>query len=360
LPLSSPGRSFFAAGVRGAWQPGKGGALKSSWKIGEAKESVMRKLMLLCVSFCAMAFVVPMSSARAQNLAWVSPTGNDGTCTGAETSPCKTFAGAIALGGVAQINCLGSGSYGALNSTTVSISGSIIIDCGEGNVGEMTTNGGNAAININASASSVIVLRHLSLNGGDNTGVNGINTQAFPGGTLIVENCMISSFQTSGATNGSGIYFAPSSGRGLLQVSDSLLFNNGNNAINISPASGVIASATLNRDEFTGNGSGISIGGSGTVAGTVRQSVVAESPAFGIIAGANQVFLTVEESSIIDNVNTGIKTTSSGTIINVGASTIGGNGTGVLAASGQIISFGNNQMSANATDGNFTSTTPLK
>jgi hypothetical protein len=46
--------------------------------------------------------------------------------------------------------------------------------------------------------------------------------------------------------------------------------------------------------------------------------------------------------------------------VNVGASTIGGNGTGVVAQSGSLISFGNNQMSANGTNGNFTSTTALR
>jgi hypothetical protein len=331
----------------------------------------MRKLLLLCASLCAMAFVVPMSPAHAQKLiafpetfisgylAWVSPNGSDSnTCS--QTSPCATFAGAIAKGGVVQINCLSSGNYGALNSTTASITGSIIIDCGDGNVGEMTTGGGSAAININTSSATTIVLRHLSLNGGNNTGINGINTQAFPGGTLIVENCMISGFLSSSPTTGSGIYFAPSSGRGLLQVSDSLLFNNGNNAINVSPGTGVIASVTLNRDEFTGNGTGVSLGGSGVVAGTMRQSIAAESAAFGVIAGASQVFFTIEESSIIDNLNTGIRTFSSGTVLNVGASTIGGNGTGVNAVAGSIVSFGNNQMSANGTNGTFTSTTPLQ
>jgi len=47
-------------------------------------------------------------------------------------------------------------------------------------------------------------------------------------------------------------------------------------------------------------------------------------------------------------------------VVNVGASTIGGNGTGVLPSSGSIISFGNNQMSANGSNGNFTSTTTLR
>jgi hypothetical protein len=322
----------------------------------------MRNFVLLCAMLSAMALVVPMSAAHAQILAWVSPNGNDSnTCS--QTSPCATFAGAISKGGVVQINCLGSGNYGVLNTiATVSITGSIIIDCGEGNVGEMTMAGagGAAAININTSSAATIVLRHLSLNGGDLTGINGINTQAFPGGTLIVENCMISGFHFIGSNTGSGIYFAPSSGRGLLQVSDSLFFDNNNNAINVNPGSGVIASVTLNRDEFTGNGTGVSLGGSGVVAGTMRQSIAAESAAFGVIAGASQVFFTIEGSSIIDNLNTGIKTTSSGTVLNVGASTIGGNGTGVNALAGSIISFGNNQMSANGSNGTFTSTTPLQ
>jgi len=68
----------------------------------------------------------------------------------------------------------------------------------------------------------------------------------------------------------------------------------------------------------------------------------------------------IEESSIVDNLINGIQTNSAGSVVNVGASTIGGNGTGVKASSGSLISFGNNQMSANGSDGNFTSTTALR
>ncbi|MGA2257289.1 MAG: hypothetical protein ABSG53_21750 [Thermoguttaceae bacterium] len=326
----------------------------------------MKRLMLLCASLCTVAFVVPAKPVHAQNLAWVSPNGNDSnTCS--QTSPCATFAGAIAKGGIAQINCLGSGNYGALNSTTVSITDSIIIDCGDGNVGEMTTNGGSAAVNINSSdANAVIVLRHLSLNGGDNTGVNGINTQAFPAGTLIVENCVIHGFHYSSpnGVTGNGIYFAPTSGRALLQVSDSLFYDNNYNQLEVNPSSGVIASVVLNRDEFTANPGadayGIFLEGAGTIAGTMRESVVAENGVDGISAIASAVYFTIEESSIVDNLGVGIYGGSSGAHLNVGASTIGGNGTGVLAFSGSIISFGNNQMSANGTNGTFTSTTPLQ
>jgi hypothetical protein len=78
------------------------------------------------------------------------------------------------------------------------------------------------------------------------------------------------------------------------------------------------------------------------------------------LAEAGQVFFTVEESSIVDNLVNGIHTNSAGSAIKVAASTIGGNGTGVLASSGSIVFFGNNQISDNGNDGNFTSTKPLR
>jgi hypothetical protein len=314
----------------------------------------MKKLMLLCGSLLATAFFTATTPVHAQNLSWVSPFGSDSNSC-AQTSPCATFAGAISKGGVAQINCEGSGNYGTLNSTTVSITGSIIIDCGAGNVGEMTAGGGSQVININASSAVTIVLRHLSLNGGGNV-VFGINTQNFASGTLIIENCMI-----HGARSG-GIKFTPSSGRGTLQVTDSLLYDNGDSTITVNPASGQIASIALNRVEIIGNDTdGLDLVGPGIIAGTIRQSLVAENVGAGIFANASGgVFFTVDQTSVVDNLLTGIEINSPAAIVNVGASTIGGNGTGVQALSGSLVSFGNNQMSANGTNGSFTSTTPLQ
>jgi hypothetical protein len=315
----------------------------------------MRKLMLLCASLCAMAFAVSAGPVQAQTLAWVSASGNNtNSCT--EASPCATFAGAIAnVAGVTQINCLGSGNYGA----TVTITTSLIIDCGAGNVGEMTSIGTTPSININTSSAATIVLRHLSLNGGDTTNSYGINTQNFAGGTLVIEDCMIHGYHPSGFAGGVGIYFAPSSGgRGTLQVSNSLIYDN-NVAIGVSPASGQIASVALDGDELTGNADGLFLQGSGIVAGTMRDNLVVGN-GDGVGANSSQVYFTVEESSIIDNLSIGVVTNSSGAIVNVGNSTIGGNGTGVQAQAGSIVSFGNNQMSANGANGTFTSTTSLQ
>jgi hypothetical protein len=313
----------------------------------------VKKLMLLCLSLLAAAFSIATTPLHAQTLAWVSPTGSDAnSCT--QTAPCATFAGAILKGGN-QINCLGSGNYGTLNSTTVSITGSLVIDCGAGNVGEMTAGAGTAVININTVASATIVLRHLSLSGNGGGGTLGINTQNFGSGTLIVENCTV-----RGTAN--AVIFAPSSGRGTLQITDSRFFGNSGDAINVAPFTGQIASIALNRVEIVANSaSGLALGGSGVIAGTIRQSLVAHNAVIGIAANAaGGVFFTVEESSVINNLATGIFVNSSAAVVNVGASTIGGNGTGVKVFAGSLVSFGNNQMSANGVNGSFTSTAGLQ
>jgi hypothetical protein len=143
-------------------------------------------------------------------------------------------------------------------------------------------------------------------------------------------------------------------------VSNSQIFNN-NNGIAVIPLNGQIASVTLNRIESVANpGDGVRLQGAGVVAGTMRDSVVGENGALGVFAAAFQVFFTVEESGIVDNLVNGIQTNSAGSSVKVGASTIGGNGTGVLASSGSLVSFGNNQMSDNGSDGNFTSTKALR
>jgi hypothetical protein len=307
---------------------------------------IMKKVVLLCTSLCAMVLLFSAGPARAQFALWVSPSGNDSnSCF--ETSPCLTFQGAINKGNVIQINCLTSGSYG-----TFTITASITVDCGSGNVGNIISSNTHG-IQITTTSAATIVLRHLSLNGIGATS-DGIHLSSFSSGTLIVEDCMIHGY------SGDGIDFSSTSGRGLLQVSNSQIFGNGS-GIAVSQPSGQIASVTLNKVELVANALfGLGFGGSGVVAGTMRDSVVGENGDTGVLAFAGQVFFTIEESSIVDNLVNGIRTNSAGSAIKVGSSTIGGNGTGVLASAGSIVSFGNNQISDNGSDGTFTSTKALK
>src|SRR6202035_3212444 len=106
-----------------------------------------------------------------------------------------------------------------------------------------------------------------------------------------------------------GISFEPTSGRGLLQVSNSQFFDN-LDGIFVFSASGQIASVTLNRVELVGNAfDGVELAGN-VVAGTMRDSVAGENGQVGVLAQASQVFFTVEESSIVDNLANGILTNS--------------------------------------------------
>jgi hypothetical protein len=307
----------------------------------------MRKYILLLASFFVMALPFYASPVRAQTVAWVSANGSGTTCT--QTAPCATFQAAINTG-APEIGCLTSGNYGA-----VTITASITIDCGSGNVGNIVVSGvGGQAVGITASAAATIVLRHLGLDG-LGTASFGIAVSALPSGSLIVEDCVIEGF-----AQGEGIFFTTSSGRGLLQVSNSRLVNNAF-GIEAFPTNSQIETVMLDRVELVGNSNiALDIGGgaSGVMVGTMRDSVVGAN-FIGVRAQATQVFFTIEGSSIVANPRNGILTGSAGSNVNVTATTISGNGTGVSAPSGSIISFGNNTLNGNGSDGSFTSTTAL-
>ena len=313
----------------------------------------MRKLVLLRASLFMMVLLIAASPVRAQNVTWVGPDGSDSNpCT--QTLPCATFLGAYQFRNASQINCLGSGNYGP-----IIITGSLTIDCGAGNVGnivvanESIAQGGDAAITIETSTEATIILRHLALTNLGPFAALGIITKTFATGTVIIEDCTVQGF------SGVGISFTPPFGRGLLQVSNSLISGN-LGGIEVLPSGSAIASVTLNRVELVGNSGGGLVFQGNVVAGTMRHSVVVGNGSAGVLVESSQAFFTIEETSIVDNLVNGIQTNSAGAVVNVGSSTIGGNGTGVLASQGSIISFGNNQMSTNATNGNFTSTTALQ
>jgi hypothetical protein len=241
------------------------------------------------------------------------------------------------------VDCLTGGDYGP-----VIITASITIDCGPGNLGVIEGSGSINAITIDLSAPGTVILRNLSLNGFGADNTIGISTQAFPNGSqLYVQHVSIEGFVQA-------ILFEAFGGRGLLEVSDTIINNISSIAIQVTAANGSIASEVLDGVKITGAQAGLELTGTGTVAGVLRHSVVAESQFDGILAQASAVYFTVEESSVIDNLNFGIGSAGSGINLEVGASTMGGNGTGVPGNGGSIFTFGNNQFSANGSSGGFT------
>src|SRR5882762_9428885 len=121
-------------------------------------------LLAVLVFTCAFASLAHAQASRT----WVSGVGDDvNPCS--RTAPCKTFAGAIsktAAGG--EIDALDPAGYGA-----VTITKSITLDGGGGQVASVLVSSGQNGILINAGASDLIVVRNLSFNG-VGSGLNGI------------------------------------------------------------------------------------------------------------------------------------------------------------------------------------------
>jgi hypothetical protein len=313
----------------------------------------MKKLISLCISLFTMV-LISASPVRAQTVFWVANNGDDANgCF--QTLPCRTFQGVINKGGVSQISCLNSGNYGA-----VIITASITIDCGVGNIGEIVLAPfETAGITISAGGGAIIVLRHLSLNGTGSTvsGIEGINATNFGGGTLIVEDCIIHGYHA-----GAGIDFNSTSGRGLLHVQNSMIFDN-HDGILVNAGTNQITSLTLNGVQLIANlFEGLRIAGPGIVAGNMRNSVAGENGHSGVVAVGltNQVFFTIEESSLVANLTSGVGVNAPAAILNVGNSTIGANFIGVEVDKGTINSFGNNQLTGNGQDGTFSNTIAVK
>src|SRR5437588_2098084 len=141
------------------------------------KRNVMTLLGIL-------AFGTAMMSAQATRT-WVSGVGDDfNPCS--RTAPCKTFAGAIsktAAGG--EIDALDPGGFGALTITK-----SITIDGGGGQVASVLVSGTNGIV-IQAGSADHVILRNLRING-IGSGINGVRFLA--GSRLRLENDVIFGF----------------------------------------------------------------------------------------------------------------------------------------------------------------------
>ena len=295
-----------------------------------------------------MVLVLVSSTVQAQALrTWVSGVGDDAN-PGSRTAPCKTFAGAIsktAAGG--EIDCLDPGGFGA-----VTITKSITID-GSGTFASILGSGTNGIV-INAGATDVITIRGLSINGAG-TGLNGIRFVA--GGALHIENCTIFNFSQK------GVDFEPS-GAARLFISDTTIRNCNNTAnggavlLQAGAAGSVIAS--LDRVRLHGNTFGVQAALRTTA--NIRRCQIVSNQTNGIFASGNAVTpisVYVEGCYIADCLARGIRSDGSMTKVRISNNTITQNLTGLAVnASGQIISFGNNRIAGNTTDGAPTSTIP--
>ncbi len=282
------------------------------------------------VAFFAVATLAALAqTAQAQaTRTWVSGVGDDvNPCS--RTAPCKTFAGAIsktAAGG--EIDVLDPGSFGG-----VTITKSITLDGSGTLAGILHTN--TTGILVNAAATDVIHLKNLSLNGAGSTSP-AYGVRVSQAGTVMLENVqIIGSF-----ANGVDIVPSAAAGASPLNVSlDNVKLQDIAGAGVAVDATNRSVNVTLSGVQMQKSATGVSvlnntIAGPPTVATVdINRSVVSFSTIAAIVASTANTVVRLSDSTITANT--------------LGLSTAGG---------GQIISYNNNRLRGNTTDGAPTST----
>lgn len=284
-----------------------------------------------------LSLIPGMARAQGATRTWVSGVGDDvNPCS--RTAPCKTFAGAIsktAIGG--EIDTLDPGGFGA-----VTITKSIIIDGGPG-LASILFSGTNGVI-VNG-AGVVVVLRNLSLDGGG-TGLNGVNF--LQGAELHLENVTISN-----ATQ-IGVLFSTSTTSKLFVSRTTIKKMQG--GIKVAPTGGGSAVATIEETMVNSNATfGLRVEGDSSV---IAKNVTADGNLNGFYvtdtSGALPV-LTLENCVAAHNSTSGVRAGfgAAGLAKAVLSNTqVFENTTGLARdGNGQILTFGNNKVFGNGTDG---------
>jgi hypothetical protein len=294
------------------------------------------------------------SSGSPTSRTWVSATlGSDSNpCT--RSAPCLTFAVALALttaGG--EIDVLDPGDFGP-----VTITKSISIYGDAGGVAGTIPSPGTSGIAISAGSSDVINLHGLVFDGVNASGSSGV--VFLSGARLNISQCAFQGFTTSGIT------FSPGTGSATTTqtvVQDSTILNNATGLL-IRPIGGIAANAALRRlriDNNTGDGLRIDgTGGSGAINVAFTDSSANFNAGSGIdaVSGPGNAAVDVMRIVAAGNGSAGIQSnqTSGGIAsVTVGSSLLRKNAIGIQAAGGaSLLSYGNNHVTGNATNGSFT------
>jgi hypothetical protein len=283
---------------------------------------------------------------------WVSGVGaDDNPCS--RTAPCKTFAGALiktAPGG--EISVLDPGGFGTINITkAISVNGEW---GGEGGVLAANTTG----IIVNAGANDVVNIRGLMIEGAGN-GINGIRYLA--GKALHVQNTVIRNFKGASANNHNGILVNPTTGNLILDVSDTVIADNGPGGagvgIHFKPTGAATIRASITRTQVMNNTIGLNAdgdNGTGSIDVTITDSVFARNAGDGVAtispnASDALVKVTLDRATVSSNGAIGVHSVGQRSTVRITKSTVTANGAAGLQAnnSGVLGSYGDN-----ATEGN--------
>ena len=293
------------------------------------------RMLLVLISIMSIHSIVFAQANRT----WVSGLGDDvNACS--RSQPCKTFAGAISktnLGG--EINVIDAGGFGA-----VVISKSITIDGGGSFAATLATSSTNG-ININITAASdtkkTVRLRNLSFNG-MTTGNDGIRVVA--ASQVFVEDVLIDGFERGIHVSGSGVY---------LSVKNAIIRNVVHAGVILEPG-GTSPYGTVAIEGCSISSAQVGVSARhGQV--TIRDSAILKN-AIGAQAEDADVLMM---NCMVAHGGRGVMARAQG-VIRLSQTTITRNETGLAtSAGGKIISFKNNVVHGNGTDGAPNSSFPL-
>jgi hypothetical protein len=308
----------------------------------------MKRLLLLIgiglvVSFCAMTTAAQAQATRT----WVSGVGDDANpCS--RTAPCKTWAGAISkTANCGEIDALDPGGFGV-----VTITKGITLDGGGGETGmsaSVLAAGTNGIIVNNSDPTCTkVTLRNLDIQGAQ-SGISGVVFQA--GSALTLDNVSVSGFTNL------CVDFEPAV-RASLVISNSNLDNCTTGGVLASAGSGGVTRVNIRGTTIHRSGYGVRAALNSDV--LVYRCMIANNLSGGVLVDGNsgpaQAF--IDSTTITNNQVAGVHALNNGIarITNTSVS-FTGNGTGLLFdTGGQILSFGNNAVGGNATDGSRSGT----
>jgi hypothetical protein len=303
----------------------------------------MKRILLLAglavaVSFCAMTTAAQAQATRT----WVSGVGDDANpCS--RTAPCKTFAGAISkTANCGEIDALDPGGFG-----TVTITKGITIDGGGGETGMIASvlASGTPGITVNNSdpTCTKVTIRNLDIQG-IQAGTSGVVFVA--GSALTLDNVSVSGFTNL------CVDFEPAV-RASLVISNSNLENCTTGGVLASAGSGGVTRVNIRDTTIHRSGYGVRAALNSDV--QISRCMIVNNLGGGVLVDGNSgpALAFIDSTAISNNQVAGIHALNNG-IARISNTSVSftGNGTGLLFdTGGQILSFGNNFVGGNATDG---------
>lgn len=299
----------------------------------------------LFVALAAAPLALSVAPATAQeSTSWVSVIGNDGNpCT--EASPCRTFSQAYSAAGTGgTIRCLNTGSFGGLT-----IFKSITIDCKEAGPGAPLSHF------VISSAGIQVVLRGLTVDGGQDSSKGTFGLEVNAAATVVIEDCVFRDAKNTGINFGLGIVVQNSSGLVELTIRDTVVTGSRLAGIRVKPTGTGSARVAIEGSSVTDNGAAGIEADAATTSGQVNihvvDTVLAGNSTVGLAAiggGAGNVAVLASRVSSVNNGSHGMRSTNAKAVLRVSDSDITGNIMGTEAVNGGVItSFGNNRIIGN-------------